>query len=119
MSGPHWRQTRDSATQANGPVLFLQDGSQLNLTLYQVEGLGRIGNERGRGILIHSTLALLPGDLVTMLGLAHQLPWMRDGESHKPRETRSVPVAAAVNQSIGSARCRQPGACPKGPAGSA
>ena len=89
LSSPHWRQTRDSATQAHGPVLFVQDGSQLDFTMHDAKGLGRIGDERGRGILIHSTLALLPGDPVTVLGLAHQLPWVRDGEPHKPRETRS------------------------------
>lgn len=89
LSSPHWRQTCDRATRANGPVLFVQDGSQLDFTLHDAEGLGRIGNERGRGILIHSTLVLLPGDPVTVLGLAHQLPWVRDGKPHKRRETRT------------------------------
>jgi hypothetical protein len=49
----------------------VQDGSQLDFTMHDVEGLGRIGNERGRGILMHSTLALLRGNPVTVLGLAH------------------------------------------------
>lgn len=70
---------------------FVQGGSQLDFTVRDTEGLGRIGNARGRVILIHSTLALLllPGDPLTVLGLAHQLPWVRDGAPHKPRETRT------------------------------
>lgn len=88
LSAPHWHQTRHSATEIDGPVLFIQDSSQLDFTMHDVKGLGRIGNERGYGILVHSTLALLPGSPATVLGLAHQLPWVRDGEPYKPQETR-------------------------------
>lgn len=69
-------------------MLFLQDSFQLDFTRHDVKGLARIGNERRYGILIHSTLALLPGNPATVLGLAHQLLWVRDGEPYKPQETR-------------------------------
>ena len=89
LSLPHWQHTRQCAEQIAGPVLFIQDGSQLDFTLRQAQGLGRIGDDKGQGLLTHSTLAVQPGTSPTILGLAHQLVWVRDDEPHKGRETRT------------------------------
>ena len=89
LSLPHWRATRCCAQQADGPVLFVQDGSQLDFTFRDADGLGRIGNNDGSGLLMHSVLAVQPGQPATVLGLAHQLVWVRDGQAYKPRETRA------------------------------
>lgn len=88
LSVPHWRQTREHAERAKGTVLFIQDGSHLDFTFRDIHGLGRIGNNAGQGLLIHSTLALLPGSSATTLGVAHQLVWVRDAIAYKPQESR-------------------------------
>lgn len=88
LSAPHWRATRERAEHADGTVLFIQDGSQLDFTFRDARGLGRIGNDAGQGLLMHSTLALLPGACATTLGLAHQLVWVRHAVVHKPQESR-------------------------------
>lgn len=89
LSLPHWHLTRQCAKQITGPVLFIQDRSQLNFTLRQAQGLGRIGDDKGQGLLTHSTLAVQPGTSPTILGLAHQLVWTREYEPRKGRETRT------------------------------
>jgi hypothetical protein len=88
ISLPHWRLTRQTAQHSEGPVLFIQDGSQLDFTGRDAQGLGRIGDDRGQGLLIHSALAVRPGTAPEILGLAHQVVWIREGPPHKPNETR-------------------------------
>lgn len=61
ISLPHWRLTRQNAQHREEPVLFIQDGSQLDFSGRDVQGLGRIGDDRGQGLLIHSALAIRPG----------------------------------------------------------
>jgi hypothetical protein len=89
LSLPHWQHTRQRAEHIDGPVLFIQDGSQLDFTLRQAQGLGRIGDDKGQGLLIHTTLAVQPGTPPAILGLAHQLVWVREDEPRKGRETRT------------------------------
>lgn len=89
LSLPHWQHTRQRAEHIDAPVLFIQDGSQLDFTLRQAQGLGRIGDDKGQGLLIHTTLAVQPGTSPTILGLAHQLVWVREDEPRKGRETRT------------------------------
>lgn len=88
LSAPHWQQTRERARQSAGPVLFIQDDSHLDYTCREADGLGQIGDPNGRGLMIHSTLAVQPGEMPAILGLAHQLVWARQGLPHKGRETR-------------------------------
>ncbi|MDQ2988541.1 MAG: hypothetical protein M3R60_05510, partial [Pseudomonadota bacterium] len=78
MSLPHWQHTRQRAEHINGPMLFIQDGPQLDFTLRQTQGLGRIGDHKGEGLLIHTTLAVQLSTSPTILGLAHQLGWVRE-----------------------------------------
>lgn len=88
ISLPHWRLTPQEVQHSKGPVLFIQDGSQLDFTGRDAQGLGRIGDDRGQGLLMHSALAVRPGTDPQILGLAHQVVWIREGASHKSSETR-------------------------------
>jgi hypothetical protein len=54
---PHWARTQ-SACAARGEYLLIEDTTELDYTSHEaVEGLGRIGNDRGRGFFLHTTLA--------------------------------------------------------------
>lgn len=60
LSLPHWQHTWQLAEHISGPVLFIQDGSPLDFTLRQAQGLGRIRDDKSQGLLIHTTLAVQP-----------------------------------------------------------
>jgi hypothetical protein len=85
---PHFEQTL-AAARAQRVALFVQDTTELDFTqLEQAEGFGRIGDNRGSGLLVHSLLALTPQGQV--LGLGTQHSWARAlGPTHKRTETRS------------------------------
>lgn len=72
LQSPHWQATR-AATAGESVVLMIQDITELDYTRYAetMSGLAPIGDGRGRGLLLHSTLAVLPGSR-RVLGLAHQ-----------------------------------------------
>ena len=58
IQGPHWEQTRARCRQP-GEYLLIEDTSQLDYSGHPgCEDLGPIGNGRGRGLLLHSTLAV-------------------------------------------------------------
>src|SRR6267378_4428009 len=93
---PHWQKTR-AACQPPGQYLLIEDTSELDYTdLPMTEELGCIGNGRGRGLLLHTTLAMRieRWDLedrprVLALGLLRQECWSRWGcPKRKGRETR-------------------------------
>ena len=74
LQQPHWEATR-AASAAYPVVLMVQDTTELDYTRYAetLAGLGPLGDGRGRGLLLHSTLAVVPeGDGGRVLGLAHQ-----------------------------------------------
>lgn len=81
---PHWQNTRE---QAGDPevVLIVQDGSQIDYTGHQIEGLGPIGDGRGYGYLVHSALAFEP-DTKAVLGLMYQKPFVRSEIRHTTQE---------------------------------
>lgn len=81
---PHWQNTRQQARQER-VVLIVQDGSQIDYTGHQVEGLGPIGDGRGYGYLVHSALALVP-ETQAVLGLMYQKPFIRNGIRHTTQE---------------------------------
>lgn len=70
LVAPHAAQTM-AAARRDPLVLFVEDTSELDFTAHpQTRGLGPIGDGKGRGLLLHSTLAVLP-DTRQVLGLAH------------------------------------------------
>lgn len=77
LSTPHWKATRQTA-QVTPLVLFVQDITHLDFTHYakSMDGLGPIGDGNGRGLLLHSTMAIAPQPR-QVLGLVHQIIFKR------------------------------------------
>lgn len=70
LLAPHIQATLAAAGQAS-LVLFVEDTTELDFSTHRtMRGLGPVGNGRGRGLLLHDTLAVLPNQR-TVLGLAH------------------------------------------------
>ncbi len=73
-------------------ILAVQDATQVDWTGHpKIRGLGQIGNGKGRGIVLHSTLALTPERVP--LGLLAQTDWVRPLDAPRAPERRRLPVA--------------------------
>lgn len=88
---PHWDHVRHQCRQP-GEYLLIEDNTQLDFTSHRAaKGLGFVGDGRGQGIMLHSTLALRVErwsnnePVVSVVGLFAQKPWVRD---HRPRRKR-------------------------------
>jgi hypothetical protein len=91
LSQPHWDATRDRAGRQD-LVLLIQDTTEIDYTHYpKTEGLGPIGNGRGRGYLLQTVLAVVPQPR-QVLGIAAQEPFLRKsapkGQSCAQRRAR-------------------------------
>ena len=96
IASPHWQRTRD-ACRNRGEYLLVEDTTSLNYTKHvAAEGLGWLGDGVGRGIYLHSTLALhverwcsdgTPE--VTAVGLFAQRRWTRREPPKTAHETRA------------------------------
>ena len=78
LAGPHWENTRYAAAQQS-VVLFIQDTSE-----FHKKGLGPVGDGKGRGLLLHTVLAVVPQAVPEILGVAHQQTVLRQ-PSQVPR----------------------------------
>lgn len=91
LLAPHLEQTRHAA--ATQPVvLLIHDNTLLDYSQHPTTtGLGRIGNGRGRGFVVHSVLAVLP-DPRQVLGLMAQATFVhgpkRMGETLRQMQAR-------------------------------
>ena len=95
IQGPHWQRTR-AACHEPGEYLLIEDTSELDYTDHPAtEEMGWIGDGRGRGLLLHTTLAVRiegwdaqerPQGIV--LGVLAQQCWSRWGRPQRPQETR-------------------------------
>jgi hypothetical protein len=90
LCSAHWEATRHRArTPGSGPVLFIQDGTELDYTSHpETKGLGFIGNGRGQGLELQTTLCVLPSEEPEVLGVAFSHAWARGQVPHKGHETR-------------------------------
>lgn len=94
IQSPHWQQTQAWCREP-GEYLLIEDTSELDYSSHPgCQDLGPIGNGRGRGLLLHSTLAVRveAWDLThrpegIVLGLLHQQCWQRSGPPKRGRET--------------------------------
>ncbi len=88
LLAPHCRQTLAQA--ATLPVVLLvEDTTELDYTAHPAkQNLGPIGDGRGRGLLLHSTLAVVPEER-EILGLAHAQVVVRQA-APKSRPHRSA-----------------------------
>ena len=105
LSRPHWEATRQRAGQSGLVVLMVQDITELDYSAHEAtEGLGPIGDHRGRGLLVHNTLAIEPSQR-RVLGLAYQQVWVREEKAHvqpvgcQGQETRGARQQRAPRQS--------------------
>ena len=106
LSQPHWQSTRQHA--GDYPlVLLIQDVSTLDYTHYAetMTGLGPVGNGGGRGLLLHTTLAVVPSSQ-QVLGLAHQhlfvrRPNPRPTQKRRPKAERESRVWGEAVTAIG------------------
>src|SRR3989304_6726348 len=92
---PHWERSLQACC-ARGEFLLIEDSPLLDFTeRWAVRGLGRVGNDGGRGFYAHTTLALrvegwtaAHAPVTNMLGLFDQQVWTRDDEPKKGREKK-------------------------------
>ena len=89
---PHWQQTREQI-ETRPVVLLVQDTTEVDLSHHpKTQGLGQVGNERGRGLYLQTVLAVLPHS-GEVLGCAMQEPFVRKpapiGETRSQRRQRS------------------------------
>ena len=87
----HWKNVLAEAKNSKKTVLFIQDTSELDYSSkWSTKGIGPIGNHRGKGIMMHTTLAVSYNkDNPVVLGLAFQHTWVRSEISYKKTESRS------------------------------
>ena len=113
LSEPHWEQTPSSAkTSDAGVVLFVQDTSELDYRgQTQTQDLGHIGDSRGRGLMLHSCLAVIPtlGN-AEIIGLAGQRVWRRtalktgtETRTQRASRHRESEIWAEMVETIGGA----------------
>lgn len=92
---PHLARTRQRCA-APGEYLFIEDTTLLDYSTHRAtRGLGRIGNDRGQGLLLHTTLAArvegwdeAERPQTQLLGLAGQECWARTGPSRRRQKER-------------------------------
>jgi hypothetical protein len=105
LSGPHWERTRRAAGQ-HKVVLFVQDTTELDYTHHPTKkGVGPIGNNKGQGLLLHSTLGVVPGARPQILGVAHQqVVLRRPADQPRPKYTGSAEgqVWAKAAEAVGA-----------------
>ena len=105
LSRPHWEQTRQAAGQ-HEVVLFVQDTTELDYTHHPTKkGVGPIGNNKGQGLLLHSTLGVVPGVTPQILGVAHQqVVLRRPADQPRPKYTGSAEgqVWAKAAEAVGA-----------------
>lgn len=89
----HCRQTLQECRQP-GEYLLIEDRSCLDYSSHRgAEGLGRIGNDRGAGFLLHTTLAVRVEEHsaaapLQVVGLLGQSCWARTGSSARAKKER-------------------------------
>ena len=87
LLAPHVQQTR-AAAGCYPVVLLVEDTTELDFTAHAAtRGLGPIGNGRGQGLLLHSTLAVVP-DSRLVLGLLHAQVLVREPIARPNRHHR-------------------------------
>ncbi len=110
----HRAAVRHDAEAADGPVLFVQDDSCIDLTMHNaMTGRGRIGNDGGFGFVAHSCLAVVPGSPAdTILGLADQTVWARTEPPRRNQESRATRRRRRTEADVWAERIESIGPCP-------
>jgi Transposase DDE domain. len=106
---PHWSHTRKQV-EGLPVVLLVQDTTDIDLSHHpKTKGLGQVGNEKGRGFLLQTVLAVVPGSR-EVLGCIMQEPFVRTPSPPDKRRSqrrfrteRETDVWMRLVQRIGSA----------------
>lgn len=118
---PHHQRVLADCSSA-GEFLVIEDTSELDYSTHRAtSGLGRIGNDGGRGLLVHSGLALKVDcwaeqqePEVTVVGLLAQQVWARTMPTAHKRETRAERLARQRESQRWGVSVRQAGRPPAG-----
>jgi len=87
---PHCMRTL-AAAREQSVVLWVEDTTELDYTRHpSTTGLGPVGNGKGQGLLLHSTLGILPNSR-TVLGLGHVQAVLREKYLKKVSGWRGSP----------------------------
>lgn len=92
IQSAHYANVLDEATKKTQPVLFIQDATELDYSAHESksEELGPLGDYKRIGAMLHNCLAIVPGSVIDVIGLAHQIPWIRaDNAGRRKTETRA------------------------------
>lgn len=116
---PHWKKTR-RACELPGEYLLIEDTTVLDFSAHPaVKGLGRIGDDRGLGLNLHTTLAARverwdsqEAPQVKLVGLFGQKCWVRQDEPKKGKESRRARLKRE-RESQRWAQVFEGNACPK------
>ncbi len=102
----HWEYVRAGCREP-GEYLLVEDNTQLDYTSHAAaEGLGFVGDGGGRGIMLHSTLALRverweeESPRVSVMGLFAQKPWVRQHAPRRRHETKADRLARARESQV-------------------
>ena len=87
---PHCKRMRNICGQ-KGEYLLIEDTTQIDFTFRKnIKGLGRIGDDGGKGMYLHTTLAACIEEWeengkprITVPGLFNQMSWTREGTSKR------------------------------------
>jgi transposase-like protein/DDE family transposase/transposase Tn5 family protein len=101
LQAQHYENTLQEARQANGNVLFIQDGSELIFNNHEwTMGLGPTADSHGNGLMFHSCLAVkIENEQQEVIGLASQKAWVRTEEE---KETSEAEIWQEMSEEIGS-----------------
>lgn len=102
LTAPHGEATRRQCCEP-GEYVLVADTTQLDFTTHRsVKGLGRIGNDGGQGLIVHTTVALRLGAVGNnsvvaprLLGLWDQQVWTRRAGARRGRESKTERLSRA------------------------
>jgi hypothetical protein len=113
---PHRAKTKKLAKESEKPILFIQDTTDLDFTKYpETEELGPIGNHEGRGLMMHTCLAVeYDKKMPRLMGLPMQQIWRRKEKPYIKNETRTERNNRHTEAKIWATTLRRIGNPPKG-----
>ena len=91
LLAPTYERTRQLASEKGKVVLWVNDQTELDYTFQRAKGgMGPIGDGKGRGLLMHSTLAIRP-EMREVVGLGNVQVYLRvETPKPEPKSTRTM-----------------------------
>ena len=109
----HIKRSIAQASNINSVVLFTHDDTYIDFShRHSMTGLGRIGNDGGKGFCVHSCIATTPTGEI--LGLTHQAIWVRDQPAKTGKETRTERFHRRTEAAVWEECVVKIGRCPEG-----